>query len=300
MKQLKFLITTAMVLTASKALAGAPIMSANINKIKGAGSFSAPTQQAQFKLSPGVYALGNHESIEGKDLLIVEKYVNNDEQILAVLLHKEEIGKGERSSGQFFIGKPIKGGTSFMLSPMYINTDGNLVSEAEMSQHARAIEITTRTDKEERVRYPYLLQGMNGALNGEIKGMRRLDSSSTRLSALPRGNIFELHNDHQEILVSNNTVNINTIGQNQRQFVLNPVNGDGSLISFMSEGEYNTMGDFMTAESQVAKLAFFLDTSWDRDLFVVASPTMNPGEFSFVFYGKEHRSLWDILFPGLF
>ena len=267
----------------------------DLGKVYGTGTQSNSVGRA-LTLKSGVYVVGDEDSkLGGRYHLLIENYVNNSNQFFALLVDKGlRQGSG---TGQFFIGKYIKGGTSVMLSPVFVDSDGNLSSQAELNTRASVIEISLRGDAG-KVRYPYMLQGHHGALNGQLLGMRAANTQILKFAKHPQKSIFNGASKYDSLVVTGSTVAMHNGYSSNNRFEMIPVNGDGGKIAALVNTEFDTMGEYMVSTSEVSKLAFFLQTGSGAEIFVVASPGYSPGHYNLNIYQPQSRTFMDVFFPG--
>lgn len=291
------ILTLIVALTGTVAHAAGALPETDLGKVYGTGVNNNPTAKGYgISLNAGVYVIGSEKAkVRGSHYLVIDKYVNDNSRFFALMVSQS----GDRTSvGQFYMGKKIKNGAAVMLSPVFIDNNGNLAIESELSQRAAIIEISLRADAG-KVRYPYLLQGHNGALNGQLMGMRASSKETIRLATGPSQTIFRGSNSDDNLVVSGSSVTLHGESSMQQTFELVGVNGDGGKIAAMLSGEFNTMGEYMTSDSAISKVAFFMRTSSNKELFVIASPGYRVGEYRLKFYSPQSRDLVDFFFPGL-
>jgi hypothetical protein len=278
--------------------------------------------QTQIKLVPGVYAISRPGKLFAERLMFIENYQNKPNAFLAIQIDRRNLDAGKSSTGRLFIGSIIERGTAVKLSPLILDQHtGMPINLAKISTQARISKITD-TGGDERHRYPYTLQGINGAQGGELWSMRRIEDSRYSLVLKPNATLFSFGGRGSNLVVNGSQVILNIPGQKQKlEFAAELGTGQGAL-SFMNPGKYNAMTDKVNTESRIDKFAFVLNVScdrsaygsgsrgdgssaisyggnfWDEQFFVTVSPTNGTEDFQFDFYGKKRRSLWDILFPG--
>lgn len=260
-----------------------------------------PINSQRFNVEPGLYIIGDdNNKVSGTHFLIIDKSVNDDQKIFALMISQDEYrGRNfeNKGTGRFYVGKPIKNGTAVMLSPVFIDLNGNLAIESEVNQKAPVIEITLRNQSGE-FRYPYMLQGHNGALNGYLLGMRAAVRNNPNLKPWPENNVFSGNSNQDNLVVSGSTVAIHNGRSMEQRFELLPINGEFGKFAEMVSTELDTMGEVMISESSVRKLAFFMTNAHEQEIFIVATPTARVGEFKFEFYGPKCRTFTDYFFPG--
>lgn len=269
----------------------------DLDRVYKAGTQSVVPGPA-INLNPGIYVVGDDDNtVWGTHYLIVDKYVNDDDKILAILIEQGHFDEGKHCIGRFYLGKKIKNGTSLMLSPIYIDINGNLAIQSEMSTTAQVLEVSVRNQAGD-FRYPYLVQGHYGALGGHLLGMRAKSTQSPNFVPWPSNNIFSGASDRDNLIVTGSSVAIHNGRGLDRRFELLPLNGDLGKFAELVSTQLDTMGEDMVSETGVKKLAFFMKNTWNEEMFVVASPAGNIGQYEMNFYEQKHRGLMDFFFPG--
>ncbi|HWU45047.1 MAG TPA: hypothetical protein VN132_16455 [Bdellovibrio sp.] len=295
MKTLKLAFISSLIFT-STAFAK-PLPQTDLTKVYESGKADSVMGEP-FNLKPGIYKVGDENSkLNGTQFLMIDKYINDDSQVLAILVSQSAIQGQPSAKGRFYVGKKIANGTSLMLSPIFVDVNGDLSIESELNEKAAVIEITLRNNSEQ-YRYPYMLQGHNGALDGKLLGMRKSPEDEVKFTNWPAKNVFEGRCSQSALVVSGSTVNLNSDYKKQQRFQLLPINGSGGKFAAMVHTELNTMGEYMTSDSDISKLAFFIQNGSGEENFIVASPTLSVGEYIFNFFTPQRRSFLDIFFPG--
>src|SRR3989338_4150125 len=237
--------TVAAVLTAATAFAqNRPLVKTDIQRVYDSGQISTPGGAA-FTLSPGIYVLGDEDNkVFGTHYLLVDEYVNDPGKVIAILV-PQAIEKGAESvSGYIYQGRPLGDGTSLMLAPVIIDEFGNVSVDSELSQNSPVIQLTLKNDAG-RLRYPYMLEGHNGALDGQMLGMRASGSTKPQLNAWPHANILEGGTPRGGISVSGNIVTHNDGFRSQTRYQRVPLNGDMGKIAALVRARLNTMSESM-------------------------------------------------------
>lgn len=272
----------------------------------------ASNQQAQIRLLPGVYAVSRPGKLFAERLLFVENYQNKENSFLIIQIDRTSLDAGKSSGGKMYIGTLMNGGTAVKLAPLFLDNHTGLPLNAAKLNSSAPITKITDTAGDDRMRYPYSLQGFNGSQGGELWAMRRIENSKYSLTLKPNATMFSVGSRGSDITVDGSQVTINVPGRRQElQFISQLGTGDGA-ISFMNAGKYNSMTDRITVGSKIQKFAFVLSIDYpgspktdsqdgtsltQEQFFVTVAPT-NGYDFRFDFYGKKRRSLWDILLPG--
>lgn len=271
----------------------------NLNRVFGAGTQTSVVASPQVMLKPGVYAVGDEDhQMTGTHYLIVDEYVNDDSQSLALLVNQHQFNGGSRASGQFYLVKPIKRGQAVMLSPVFINSDGVLSIQSELNRDAQVLEISISPDGN-KYRYPYVVQGHNGALDGKLMGMRAKSHQEPKFRAQPSSAIFTSETDRGQIVVSGKTVSIHNGRNIDQRFEMLPLNGDLGRMAALVSTKFDTMMEESVSQSHIERLAFFMTAHDGDELFIIAQPAVgSPGTFIFDFYGPRGRKLLDYIAKG--
>lgn len=269
----------------------------NVPGVLNTGSVSY--QGPQTTLMPGLYIVGDDDhKWHGQSYLLVDTYVNDPNKVLAVMLPKQVIdSSGGVGSGEIFLGRPIKNGTSVMLSPVTIDITGSLSVESEMETNARVIEVSRRSAPG-NYRYPYLLQGHNGALGGQLLGMRASTTQQPRLAQWPSNNVFSGSGGMGHLVVDGTSVGVYSGHLAESHYQLLPLNGDFGKFAELVPTQLDTMSEAMISASQIAGLAIFISGCFDTERMLIASPQAQPGEFQMDMYSPDGRTFSDYLAPG--
>lgn len=294
MKTRLFLIATLMMGLAQAA--NKPLVETDLNKVYGAG-VSVSTLAPKVKLNPGVYVIGDEDSkLKGTHYLIVDEYSNDADKGLALMVEQSSIKNGHRSAGQFYMIKSIKGGTKLMLSPVFIDMRGNLSVQSELNSQAQVLVISI-APQAEKLRYPYQVVGQNGALGGELMGMRAKSDQNPTFRPWPQRSVFKSETQRAKLVVSGTTVGIysgNTLGN---EFELVPLNGDFGKMAALTQTRLDTMAEDYVSDTAIKKLAFFMNLNGE-EVFLIAQPSAQPGQFVIDVYGQKGRTFLDYVAPG--
>lgn len=255
----------------------------------------------QVLLNPGLYIVGDeqHEG-NGTQYLLVDTDVNNPERFIGLMIPERNFKQGSVSQGKFFVGRPIRGGTSVLLAPLVIDTDGHILVDSELSRNSPVLEVSA-VSTEGSNRYPYLIEGHNGALNGQVFGMRAVESNrKPTWTGWPSAGIFVSPSSEGKMVVKGNTISIHDGLREDRRYTLVPLNGVLGKIAGLKESHFDTMAETDVSTSRFSKIAFFLNGLSDEEIFVFASPMVRPGDYSIEFFSPKRRSFNDIFRPGKF
>ena len=249
------------------------------------------------KLNPGVYVIGDDDSkMSGTHYLIVDEYSNDSDKGLALMLEQDSLKDGRRAAGQFYMVKSIKGGTKLMLSPVFIDMHGNLSVQSELNSNAQVLVISLAPNAD-KLRYPYQVVGQNGALGGEMKGMRAKSDQNPVFRPWPKQSVFKSESQRGKLVVSGTTVGIYNGSTLGNEFELVPLNGDFGKMAALTQTRLDTMAEDYVSDTAIKKLAFFMNLDHE-EVFLVAQPTALPGQFMFDVYSSQHRTFLDFVAPG--
>lgn len=273
----------------------------DLNRVFSSGkdmsSTQTPDKEIKPLIGPGLYVLGDQDSkIWGTHYLLVDSYVNDPTQFFALMISQDDIKKGSQGIVRVYQGRTIKNGASLMLSPVVVDIYGNLSLESETNNRAKVLEISRRTDADS-FRYPFLVQGLNNALNGKLMFMRASNQLTPQIQSRPKTNVFE-GTRQEHVVVNGKIVDIHPGDGSDRHFQMTDVNGDFGKLTQLQEGYFDTMGEFMVSQSKVSWLGFFMTSQSGGELFSILIPTAGPGEYRMVVYGNEERTLSDIFLPS--
>ena len=298
----KLLIATTLLLNtlvASIGLAQQKIVQTDLSAVYGTGEQSTGLAP-QVKLKPGVYALGDDDhKLNGTHYLIVDQYINNDEKGLALLINQDELESKSQARGRLYMIRPIQGGSTLMLSPIEIGVGGQLGIHSELDGTGNSPVLTISVDPQaNKLNYPYIIRGHNGALNGQMFGMRAKSDQNPTFRPWPSHAVFNSETDSGKLLVQGRVVSIHDPRQMDREFELVPLNGVLGKMAALVSTKLNTMEESYVSKSAIKELAFFMNLD-GCELFMIAKPAATqPGEYVFSFYGPRHRTFLDYFRKG--
>lgn len=275
----------------------AELIPTDVSRVYGAGQ-QISTFTPQIQLQPGVYAIGDEDSkLTGTHYLILDSYINDEKKSLALMVNQADFNDGKRASGQFYMARPIKSGRAVMLSPVFIDSMGNLSVQSELNREAQVLEINLAPEGN-KFRYPYIVQGHYGALDGKLMGMRAKSHQEPKFRASPSNSVFSSRTERGQVVVSGNTVGIHNGAQVDRRYEMVLLNGDLGRMAALVSTKFDTMAEESISDSEIQKLAFFMTDSEGSELFIIANKTAKPGQFVFDFYGPRGRSFLDYFAKG--
>lgn len=276
-----------------------PMVRTDLDKVFQSGQVNRSSPRVELK--PGLYVVGDekHEG-SGTHYLLVDVDVNNPDRLIGLMIPEDSLSKGTTSVGKFFVGRSIKGGTSVMLAPLIIDMDGNILVDSEMTRNSPVLEISAIATEGSH-RYPYMIEGHNGALNGKIMGMRAAPyNRQPTWKGWPSAGIFEAESSHGKMVVRGSSISIHDGSRLDHRYSLVPLNGDLGKIAGLKESSFDTMAEMDISASKFSKIAFFLNGLCEEEIFVIASPAVRPGDYNIEFYSPKHKSVFDIFRPGRF
>ncbi|MCM2322454.1 MAG: hypothetical protein NDJ90_04250 [Oligoflexia bacterium] len=248
------------------------------------------------KLAPGLYQVNELESRwSTKYHLLVDDYVNEPGKSLAILFEADAV-RQRRTIARLYQIRSIKNGSTLMFVPLAMDLSGNLRVTSEGQTNAPVIEVITRNGDH---RYPYVLRGRNGALQGKLLGMRAANEDTPRLRPWPSSGIFASSTDGSvDVLVNGDEVSISSGSLADQTFNLIPLNGDEGKFAALTKSRLDTMGEAELADEKIQRLATFVDGALDRETLMIFTPTVNWGEFQLEAYQLTEPGLLEGLFPG--
>jgi hypothetical protein len=298
---MKKTLLLAATLIASLGLAQQKTVESNVDQIMGGEEIE--TLAPPVKLLPGVYAMGDDEhKLHGTHYLIVDKFVNNQEKGLALLIDQEEMQDKTMARARLYMFSPIEEGSQLMLSPIVIDpSTGQLVIHSKIDRTGKSPILTISVDPEaQKLNYPYIIRGHNGALGGQLLGMRAKSDQNPTFRPWPKHSVFNSETSRGKLLIQGKTVSIHEPSRREEEFKLVPINGVLGKMAALVSTELDTMGEGYTSDTAIEKMAFFMNLDGE-ELFMIATPgprTSLPGEFFVNFYGERHRTFLDYFRKG--
>lgn len=289
-----------------------PITPVDPSRVFSSGSTTSAPAAARFALQPGVYELGRERGTTGGDyLLLVDDHINDPDLKLGILIDRKSSRSGRTGVGGFYQIIPIQGGTVAMLSPIFLDPMTGAAVVMSMTQsNAPVITISIAPEVatgSTTLRYPYIVQGFNGALIGDGSSffeMRAKSHQRPMFRVQPKSGVFESSiATESRVVVQSNNITLHSQDRVARQFTMTPLNGELGKMAYLSTSSLDTRSESMIVSHRYQRLAFFLST--DRqgfsdadEFFVVATPSPTPGVYVFDFYGPRGTSFLDRWFPG--
>lgn len=218
--------------------------------------------------------------------LLIQQSQNNHDKVLAVMIPKS-VRKGKNSGfGHFFEGRSVKKGSTLMLAPISLNTEGNYSIASEMDTRAPVLLVTKGAKG--KFDYEYVIQGKNGALNGAMLGLvRRGDKKRhPNLRANSQKGYFASGNQKNgpELVVVGTELSIYHNGHSEKTYEMIQLNGD-DMFSGLTISEFDTMAEYDVSYENVNKIAMFFDTyNGKEESVIVATPTYQEGYYRMTVY----------------
>lgn len=255
----------------------------------------------QVELKPGVYAIGddNHK-LTGTKYLIVDQYINNAKKGLALLIDQDDLRNKSQATGRLYMIRPIEEGTTLMLSPIEIGLSGQLEINSEINTSGESQVLTISQDPQAgKLNYPYIVKGHNGAIGGQILGMRAKSDQNPLFRPWPSHSVFNSETDSGKIVVQNKVLSLyDPRRMESQEFKLVPINGSLGKMAALVSTKLNTQAEGYRSKTAVKELAFFMNLD-DCELFMIAKPNnIRPGEYVFSFYGPRQRTFMDYFRKG--
>ncbi len=194
-----------------------------------------------------------------------------------------------------YMGKHIRGGSSIMLSPIFLNSKGSLVIDSEVNEKSQVLEISSMND--EKQRFPFMIKGHHGALGGNMMGMRAAKYNQLpQFNGWPKAGIYEGVTNKSRLALQGTQIEILNSASTAGSFSVVPLNGQHGRIAGLTVTSLNTMAETEVSSSKIEKLVFFITGLDNREIVLVATP--KTGGFWTEAFSPERRSLIDILFSG--
>ncbi len=270
-----------------------PITETDENAILGGVTESG--SQLEVKLEPGLYEIGN---LNGRTThyLLLDQYINDSNKFLAVYIPKN-INRTKKARGKIFQVRPMQRGTKIMLSPIFIDSTGNIRVLSQTDRDAPVLEITRRAGKH---RYPYIVNARNDNDGNGIRGMKGSGKTNLSLNAHPSNGVFAAgaYEDSPDILVSGNEMTLTDDYYFDQTFKMVALNGGSGKISGLQVSELDTMSEMEISEDAISRLAVFINGCWKKEVLLVARKTVEIGVFEFSYNEILKPYLLDRLFPG--
>jgi hypothetical protein len=268
----------------------------DVNAVFNVGSGSATSEKVA--LTPGLYLVDEFENQwDPKYYMLVNDYVNDTNKKLVILFPKNALYQGGTTRAKLFQARPIKNGTSIMLSPLAIDNEGNIRIVSEGREDAPVVEIAARNGG---FNYPFMLKPRNGALNGRLHGMRKV-GGYPQLLPRPTTGVFSSGNrDRTNATIDGDEISIFGGSLRDQTFSMFNLNGDLGNFSALTRSSLNTMREVSTANEKIELLAAFISGCWSQETFVTLRPQVGTyGDFEMEFFHLGNPTLLEKLFgPG--
>jgi hypothetical protein len=284
-----------------RAAAADPIPRADVDAI-----FRVGTEQRSelpTELLDGTYVVGpiTGDEIQEETFMMIESDVNDSEKFYALMIPKPLPTLNPRQGhpqgiARLYQGRRLGGSGSLMLAPLNISPEGNLEISSETQTRAPVLELSSRPG---RLKYPYVLQGKNGALGGQILGMRGWGGKKPALKASPADGVFVSGSKHADLVVSYPELSFYDGSARGASFNLLDMNGDEGKFAMMLESALDTIAETKIANEQIKRIAVFASGGcFDSEVLLTLIPRAAQGEYAVTLYRPAVRTLWEIVFPG--
>ena len=257
------------------------------------GSAEAPMRK--IKLESGHYVIGSERLDSETRSLFVEHSVTGRDHYVALLVENSVFYR-HGGVGNLYYGTLIKDDT-IMFSPMVkADKTGQMVSQAKGSASAPVLLVSLKPDAKDQ-RYPYMVQGINGAMHGRLLGMRG-GSTHASLAVHPDG--YEFHwDDHDmrsergEVWVQGRDMIMSRPGSDNYSYHLSRFNGQNSALFTMTSSVLNTMAELDATKPEVQGIAAFIHVPDCKDeILVVAKPITGSSDLSVSVYAPDWGTNW--------
>lgn len=250
--------------------------------------------QIEIDFKPGVYEIGPTQG-RPTHFLIVDRYTNDPNKFLGIYFPRN-LERRQKGTGQFFQIRPLRNSNKLMLSPIALDSTGNLVVMSQATTDAPVFEIARRAGSH---KYPYTVIARNSKGDG-IRGMRGSGRKKPLLNAYPTNDVFAagIDEEYPDILVQGNTITISDDWAFDETFRMIPLNGGTGKIVGLQRSELDTMAEMEIAEDEFSRLAVFVKGYWDREVLITARRTTYMDKFEFTYNKNVRPGILSKLFPG--
>jgi hypothetical protein len=224
---------------------------------------------------------------------LIDSYANDPSQIIAISFERGATSSSSVSSAQIFHGRRIKGQSSLMLSPLYLDNAGNLriLSESTRGQGGQGVPVLEITAHPGDTRRPYLIRGRNGALGGAHWALRPSSRSQPVLQAVPdNGRFVSADRKKVNAVFVNNELSLSDQGATDGTYTLISLNGSGGKFMGLVKSRLDTMAEEEIALEQIQGLTVFITRCFDQDVLLHFRPTHEFGRYQMSFFRQAPRS----------
>ena len=250
------------------------------------------------ELLDGTYVVGpiTGDEIQVEHYLMIESDINDSEKFFALMIPKPLAKESPKGLARLFQGRKLNGSSSIMLSPLRIDTNGNLEITSETQTKAPVLEISSRPG---RHKYPYVIQGRNGAMGGQILGMRGYGGFKPSLKALPQDGVFVSGGKSADVVVNFPEIAFYDGSARGSSFTMLQMNGDEGKFSMMVDNSLDTIAESNIASEEIKRIAIFVNGGcFDSEVLITLQPLTGAGEFNATIFRPAKRSLLEFVFPG--
>ena len=254
--------------------------------------------QVKIEMSPGLYALNEIDTNwSTKYYLLMDNFVNDPEKFIAILFKEDAFDSSRRTIARMYQGRPVKGSSMLMLSPLIVDNSGNVRVQSEIQTDAPVIEVIARAGGD--YRYPYVLRGRNGALDGRLYGMRGSSNKRPTLKPWPSSGVFASTNGTEaDLMVSGTEVSLYNGSMVDQTYNLIALNGEQGKFAALTKSTFDTMGEVELANEQIRKLATFVTGCFDREVLMILTPTTQWGAYTLDLFRMAEPGLLESIFSG--
>lgn len=275
----------------------AELIKTNPNDIYGVGT-ERPSLTKEWKLEPGLYELSQfNNKWETEYYVLVDRFINSEDKLFALMFPKQALWERRKFPAFFFQGRELKAKGTKMLTSLYVDNEGNLIVQSEMDRNAPVAEVILQDRRQQK--YPFLLKGRNGALDGRVYGMRGSGSKRPKLVAMPSQGLF-VSRDHgkQEMVVSNTEISFYNGDLVDRTFGLINLNGDLGKFATLTRSTFDAIAESDRASDRIEQIVTFVSGCWDREMMFVLKPDITTGHYTVEVFNERNPGLFEWLFPG--
>lgn len=251
--------------------------------------------QVEIQFQPGLYEINEGDSNRISHYLLVDRYINDPNRFIALYFPKN-IHRTKTGMGKIFQIFPVRNGTALMLSPLTIDSHGNII---DMSQASREAPVFMLSRRPGRRGFPYALRAENQNSIG-IRGMRGSGRRAPQLNGLPLAGVFASsdNDSHGTVMVENGVMTLADDLYYDETFNMITLNGGQGKFVGLQASNFDTMAQTDLSQDEFQRMAVFISGLWDRECLLVARRTVTPGVFRFDYYRSETRYILERLFPG--
>jgi hypothetical protein len=274
-----------------------PIPQVNLSAIANVG---VNAEIGKMPLEMGTYVVGpiTGEDITEEHYLLLDQDTNDPEKFYALMIPKPLATTSTSGLARLYQGRQLSGTGSLMLTPINIDTFGNLELASETQRRAPVLQISARPG---RFKYRYVVEGRNGHIGGQKLGMRGHNFTKPYLKAEPRDGIFVAGSGEGADLIVNGKELSFWEGENRdNHFSMLDMNGAEGKFGILMESNLDTLREANLPDEEIQRIAVFVNGGcFDSEVLMVLVPRISgQGEYDVKLYRPGSYDLWEKVFPG--